>query len=222
LDWFISFTVAFPVDALMTMTTASKDPETYFKNASHTYRYTLLFLPRSCLLLFDHLLSVKIATRFNLGLQIALIHSELLPYYTMSHPSMTFLFNFFYLFLSLLAWTTLRCPSTDAFLPPTMMIPRHASSTTTTSRYMFDFLKPKEPEKPPEEEPEKEVQDFSEDPVDKIFGFFFGQKEEAPMGMKRFGRGMSKDRHLASLACYHYFILIDHTKSVWCGQYARQ
>ena len=31
--------------------------------------------------------------------------------------------------------------------------------------------------------------DFSDDPVDKIFSFFFGQKEEAPMGMKRFGRG---------------------------------
>jgi hypothetical protein len=73
---------------------------------------------------------------------------------------------------------------------------------------MFDFLKPKEPEKPPEEEPEKEkAQDFSEDPVDKIFEFFFGQKEEAPMGMKRFGRGMSKDRPLAGLACYHYFIV---------------
>jgi hypothetical protein len=33
--------------------------------------------------------------------------------------------------------------------------------------------------------------DFSDDPVDKIFSFFFGQKEEAPMGMKRFGRGQS-------------------------------
>jgi hypothetical protein len=53
---------------------------------------------------------------------------------------------------------------------------------------MFDFLKPKQ-------EPEEEIPveqpadvDFSDDPIDKIFGFFFGAKEEEPMGMKRFGR----------------------------------
>jgi hypothetical protein len=55
-------------------------------------------------------------------------------------------------------------------------------------RHLFDFLKPKQ-------EPEEEIPveqptdvDFSDDPIDKIFGFFFGAKEEEPMGMKRFGR----------------------------------
>jgi hypothetical protein len=73
---------------------------------------------------------------------------------------------------------------------------------------MFDFLKPKEEEsgmknrEPKEDVSEQQQQqqqqqqkdvNFSDDPVDKIFGFFFGQKEEAPMGMKRFGRGVSKN-----------------------------
>lgn len=63
-------------------------------------------------------------------------------------------------------------------------------STTTTTRYMFDFLKPKEPEKEKNEPKEEEAVDFSDDPVDKIFGFFFGAKEAEPFGMKRFGRGV--------------------------------
>jgi hypothetical protein len=57
---------------------------------------------------------------------------------------------------------------------------------------MFDFLKPKEGGKESgmkSREPEED--NFSDDPVDKIFGFFFGKKEETPMGMKRFGRGAS-------------------------------
>lgn len=65
-----------------------------------------------------------------------------------------------------------------------------------TRLYMFDFLKPKEsPEE--EENPivKEEKQEYSpEDPVEKIFGFFFGEKEEEPMGMKRFGRGVYASR----------------------------
>jgi len=41
----------------------------------------------------------------------------------------------------------------------------------------------------PAKEPEPENQPYSDDdPVEKMFGFFFGKKEEAPMGMARFGR----------------------------------
>jgi hypothetical protein len=69
---------------------------------------------------------------------------------------------------------------------PTMIV---QSRSTTTTRCMFDFLKPKDPEKAKEEPKEEEAVDFSDDPVDKIFGFFFGAKEAEPMGMKRFGRG---------------------------------
>jgi hypothetical protein len=68
--------------------------------------------------------------------------------------------------------------------------PMIQSRSMTTTRYMFDFLKPKEPEKAKEESKEEEAADFSDDPVDKIFGFFFGAKEAEPMGMKRFGRGV--------------------------------
>ena len=37
-------------------------------------------------------------------------------------------------------------------------------------------------------EDEIDANDFSDDPVDKIFSVFFGKKEDEPMGMKRFGR----------------------------------
>jgi hypothetical protein len=74
------------------------------------------------------------------------------------------------------------------------------SSVTSTTLLMFDFLKPKEDESvmknresedisEQQQQQQQEEGNFSDDPVDKIFGFFFGQKEDAPMGMKRFGRG---------------------------------
>lgn len=68
--------------------------------------------------------------------------------------------------------------------------------------FLFDFLKPKEEEED-EERPalveEYPAQDFSDDPVDKIFGFFFGAKEESPMGMKRFGRERFPEQYPAVL-----------------------
>jgi hypothetical protein len=75
-----------------------------------------------------------------------------------------------------------------------------SSSMTPTSLFMFDFLKGKNDassEKPNNNDnagdktTEEPAADFSDDPVDKIFSFFFGEKEEAPMGMKRFGKGPS-------------------------------
>lgn len=67
---------------------------------------------------------------------------------------------------------------------------RTTIATATTQLHMFDFLKPKEPEEPePETVPEETTASGSDDPIDKIFSFFFGEKEENPMGMKRFGQG---------------------------------
>jgi hypothetical protein len=64
---------------------------------------------------------------------------------------------------------------------------KNGSLRSSTARYFFDFLKPKEPQQ--EKEAESEPPEF-EDPAEKLFSFFFGAKEEEPMGMKRFGRGM--------------------------------
>jgi len=50
-----------------------------------------------------------------------------------------------------------------------------------------------------EEEAEEKIDDFSDDPVDKIFSFFFGKKEESPMGMKRFGREKFPEQYPAVL-----------------------
>jgi hypothetical protein len=64
----------------------------------------------------------------------------------------------------------------------------------TTQQYLFDFLKPDDKEgktavKPEPANDSNAQESTSDDPVDKIFSFFFGAKEENPMGMKRFGRG---------------------------------
>jgi len=69
---------------------------------------------------------------------------------------------------------------------------------------MFDFFKKKDEDiaqsieetVPVEEEQEN---DFSDDPVDKIFSVFFGKKEESPMGMKRFGRERFPEQYPAVL-----------------------
>ena len=80
--------------------------------------------------------------------------------------------------------------SSDAFLSNQASGPRFQAARTTTTRYFFDFLKQEEEKEPPKTSEEKEPEKVtSDDPVDKIFGFFFGAKEEEPMGMKRFGRG---------------------------------
>jgi hypothetical protein len=95
------------------------------------------------------------------------------------------------------ALTALYSGPSHAFLQLTT-----GPSRPLTSRFMFDFLKPK-PEQP--EEPATAAaaaaaataaaaaaaeEETFDDPVEKMFGFFFGKKEEEPMGMKRFGRGV--------------------------------
>ena len=69
---------------------------------------------------------------------------------------------------------------------------------TGTELYLGDFFnfnnkdsKAKEPAPAPvpTQAPEPEETTYSDDdPVEKMFSFFFGKKEEAPMGMARFGR----------------------------------
>lgn len=70
----------------------------------------------------------------------------------------------------------------------------HAASTsplgpsTTTSLYLGDFFNFGKKEEEPEvavsvEEPAEDEGYYDEDdPIEKIFGFFFGKKETAPMG----------------------------------------
>ena len=81
--------------------------------------------------------------------------------------------------------------SSTAFLHiKTPTITSRKFTPTKSSRFFFDFLNQNEPEKVPEEDSQSsEDSAVSDDPVDKIFGFFFGEKEDEPMGMKRFGRG---------------------------------
>jgi hypothetical protein len=66
---------------------------------------------------------------------------------------------------------------------------------------MFDFLKGYKDDKEPKQTEKETIPPPSdnEDPVEKIFGFFFGQKEEAPMGMKRFGRERFPEQYPATV-----------------------
>lgn len=100
--------------------------------------------------------------------------------------------------------TTMHLPVSSAFhgVPPAWLPLRSqtfagqrssAHLTTSFTRLgLFDFFKQDDKEKL--QNPKKETKEIqqqeapSDDPVDKIFSFFFGEKEENPMGMKRFGR----------------------------------
>lgn len=73
-------------------------------------------------------------------------------------------------------------------------IPSKQATTASTAIYMFDFFKDnkeQESSSPSPQQAEEEIEtdnnDFSDDPIDKIFSVFFGKKEKEPMGMKRFG-----------------------------------
>jgi len=74
-----------------------------------------------------------------------------------------------------------------------------SSTTRLHLNNFFNFNKPDE--KKEEEVTEEEFKDGSydaEDPVEKIFGFFFGKREEEPMGMKRFGRERFPEQYPAT------------------------
>jgi hypothetical protein len=88
---------------------------------------------------------------------------------------------------------TVTTPSC-AFVPLHHTVRGQIMRSKTTQQYLFDFLKPddKEGKTAVKREPANNSnaqESTSDDPVDKIFSFFFGAKEENPMGMKRFGRG---------------------------------
>jgi hypothetical protein len=63
---------------------------------------------------------------------------------------------------------------------------------SSTSLGLGDFFNFNKNEEPPQKEQEEESSastavEEDQDPVEKIFGFFFGAKEDKPMGMDRFG-----------------------------------
>lgn len=101
-------------------------------------------------------------------------------------------------FLAFASMSSSLVKNSFAFAPlPMMTTTRHGylskDSSPLSRQNLFDFLKQDDKEGKSEGESktadDKEEASYSDDPVDKIFSFFFGEKEESPMGMKRFGRG---------------------------------
>jgi hypothetical protein len=90
------------------------------------------------------------------------------------------------------------CNSGPTFLGSTVI--RQQSSTIL---HLFNFGKEKETEQPkplPTQEEEAQTGYIDEDdPIEKIFGFFFGKKEAEPMGMKRFGQTRFPEQYPATL-----------------------
>jgi hypothetical protein len=81
--------------------------------------------------------------------------------------------------------------------------------TTSTTLYLGDFFNNiGKPEKakgagPAVEETKDEEEDDNyydeDDPIEKIFGFFFGKKEKNPMGMQRFGQSRFPEQYPATI-----------------------
>lgn len=101
--------------------------------------------------------------------------------------------------------------ASQAFVTPSFTSPNTCTSkTTTTQRYFFDFgNKNKDKEAEVEEEPVAEAKEaaapgaggdyYEDDPVEKIFNFFFGAKEAEPMGLKRFGAERFPEQYPATI-----------------------
>ena len=87
--------------------------------------------------------------------------------------------------------------------------PTHVSSDTSTTLYLGDFFnfgKPSEKEAQdaikstmdPNDE-EEEIYYDVDDPIEKIFGVFFGKKEKSPGGMPRFGQSRFPEQYPATV-----------------------
>jgi hypothetical protein len=93
-----------------------------------------------------------------------------------------------------------------AFAPHRLSQPSISRAPTTTSLYLGDFFnfgKEKEEEAQTTATAEEELEETGyvdeDDPIEKIFGVFFGKKEKAPMGMPRFGQERFPEQYPATL-----------------------
>ncbi|CAB9500861.1 TLD [Seminavis robusta] len=95
---------------------------------------------------------------------------------------------------------------TQAFVAPSAQISpkQSASSRLPTERYFFNFGNNKQEEKEEEkvEAPAPAAApagDYYEDDIaEKLFGFFFGKKEQEPLGLKRFGADRFPEQYPAT------------------------
>lgn len=74
--------------------------------------------------------------------------------------------------------------SAHGLVTPNHVLLRRQQVSTTARGFNNFFKKPEAAQAPPE--PEEEFEDGAydaDDPVEKIFGFFFGKREEAPLGL---------------------------------------
>ena len=84
----------------------------------------------------------------------------------------------------------LYIPNCNAFVPQGHVRICSKAGTSSSSLYLgdfFNFNKYEDTAVADEETAEAPAAADDQDPVEKMFGFFFGAKEEKPMGMDRFG-----------------------------------
>jgi hypothetical protein len=120
---------------------------------------------------------------------------------------MTFIYLFHLSFLLCVNDVSAFVGSKLSYAPKSYNRPQTITTThspTTTKLNFFNFGKDapstEEEEEKITDTPDNELQEAysDEDPVEKLFSFFFGKKEEEPMGMKRFGRERFPEQYPAT------------------------
>ena len=95
--------------------------------------------------------------------------------------------------------------ATNAFVTPSARTIQQTAgaSVSTTQLHFFNFgKKPEEKEEvveTPKEEKQASVPEEDQDPIEKIFSFFFGKPEEEPFGLKRFGAQRFPEQYPATV-----------------------
>jgi hypothetical protein len=91
--------------------------------------------------------------------------------------------------------------TTHAFVATNRGLPSAAAVTpSTTQLYLFNFWqKPEEKADEPAAKEEAKVEEYEQDPVEKLFSFFFGKPEEEPFGLKRFGSARFPEQYPATV-----------------------
>lgn len=93
--------------------------------------------------------------------------------------------------------------TTNAFVTPSARSQPTNAVTSTTQIHFFNFgKKPEEKEELVEDtskQDNEKVEEEDQDPIEKLFTFFFGKPEEEPFGLKRFGAERFPEQYPATV-----------------------
>ena len=112
---------------------------------------------------------------------------------------------------------------TNAFVtvPRSTQTPQSSTTTSPSPLAFFNFGKPSSPEVSKQDEKETTTTTISEestvvdeDPVEKLFSFFFGKPQEEPFGLKRFGKERFPEQYPAIIDEWAEPLAEDESKDI--------